>query len=98
MGSQLSPLLLPRAKAKRGPLGKAGPLACWLHSPGAVPSCVLPDMRDRTAVRAYPVPQHCPNLDAVILFFDAAILNHYFITLAKGLAKQNLLYSVIFLQ
>ena len=55
-------------------------------------------MRDRAGVRAYLAPQHCPNLDAVILFFDAVILNHYFITLAKLLAKQNLLYSVIFLQ
>lgn len=83
---------MPRAKAKRGPLfGKAGPLARCLHSPGAVPLCVLPDMRGRTGVGDCPVPQHCPNLDAVIL-------NHYLITLAKGLAKQNLLYSVIFLQ
>ena len=70
LGSQLSPLLLPRAKAKRGPLfGQAGPLAHWLHSPGAVPLCILPDMRDRAGVRAYLAPQHCPNLDAVILFF-----------------------------
>lgn len=51
LGSELSHLLIPRAKAKHGPLfGKAGPLRQegpgWLHSPEAAPPVPLPGIRE----------------------------------------------------